>query len=50
MIMKIVGPRSWLLVLIVALSACSTDPPAIEANVYPAEYKKLIIEFSKKIN
>ena len=48
MIMKIVGPRSWLLVLIVALSACSTDPPAIEANVYPAEYKKLIIESLKK--
>jgi hypothetical protein len=43
MIMKIVEARSWLLPLIAVLSACSTDPPKIEANVFPADYKKLII-------
>ncbi len=48
MIMKIVEARSWLLPLIVALSACSTDPPKIEANVFPADYKKLIIESLKQ--
>jgi hypothetical protein len=48
MIMKIVGSRSWLLLLILVLSACSTDPAKIEANVFPAEYKKLIIESLKK--
>ncbi len=48
MIMRIVGPRSWSLLLIVALGACSTDPPTIEANVFPAEYKKLIVESLKK--
>ena len=48
MIMRMVGPRSWLLLLIVALGACSTDPPTIEANVFPAEYKKLIVESLKK--
>jgi hypothetical protein len=48
MIMKIVEARSWLLPLIVVLSACSTDPPKIEANVFPADYKKLIIESLKQ--
>ena len=48
MITKIAGPRSWLLVLIVVLSACSTDPAKIEANVFPTDYKKLIIESLKK--
>ena len=48
MIMRIVGSRSWLLLVVVALSACSTDPAKIEANVFPAEYKKLIIEILKK--
>jgi hypothetical protein len=48
MIMKIVEARSWCLPLIVALSACSTDPPKIEANVFPTDYKKLIIESLKQ--
>lgn len=48
MIMKIVEARSWLLPLIVVLSACSTDPPKIEANVFPTGYKKLIIESLKQ--
>ncbi|MBV9239699.1 MAG: hypothetical protein JOZ94_28005 [Xanthobacteraceae bacterium] len=48
MIMKIAGPQSWLLFLIVVLSACSTDPAKIEANVFPTDYKKLIIESLKK--
>jgi hypothetical protein len=48
MIMKIVEARSWLLPLIAVLSACSTDPPKIEANVFPADYKKLIIESLKQ--
>jgi hypothetical protein len=48
MIMKIVGSRSWLLLLILVLSACSTDSAKIEANVFPAEYKKLVIESLKK--
>jgi hypothetical protein len=48
MIMRIVGSRSWLLLVIVVLSACSTDPAKIEANVFPTEYKKLIIEILKK--
>ena len=33
----------WTLVLTHLLSACSSDPPKIEANVFPAEYKQLII-------
>ncbi|MBV8511089.1 MAG: hypothetical protein JO289_13075 [Xanthobacteraceae bacterium] len=48
MITKIAGPQSWLSVLIVVLSACSTDPAKIEANVFPTDYKKLIIESLKK--
>jgi hypothetical protein len=37
-----------LLILTPLLGACSTDPAKIEANVFPAEYKKLIIEILKK--
>jgi hypothetical protein len=37
-----------LMMLISLFSACSSDPAKIEANVFPAEYKKLIIESLKK--
>ena len=37
-----------LLILTPLFSACSTDPAKIEANVFPTEYKKLIIEILKK--
>jgi hypothetical protein len=30
------------------LSACYTDPATVEANLFPAEYKKIIIESLKK--
>jgi hypothetical protein len=36
-----------MLVLSLALGACSTDPPKIEANVFPADYKNLIIKSIK---
>jgi hypothetical protein len=37
-----------LLVLTPIFSACSSDPAKVEANVFPTEYKKLIIESLKK--
>jgi hypothetical protein len=37
-----------LLILTPLFSACSSDPAKIEANVFPTEYKKLIIEILKK--
>jgi len=37
-----------LLILTALLGACSSDPAKIEANVFPTEYKKLIIESLKK--
>ena len=37
-----------LLILTALLGACSSDPAKIEANFFPTEYKKLIIESLKK--
>ncbi len=37
----------WMSVLSLVLGACSTDPPKIEANVFPADYKNLIIKSVK---
>lgn len=37
-----------LLILTPLFSACSSDPAKIEANVFPTEYKKLIVEILKK--
>jgi hypothetical protein len=37
-----------LLALTPIFSACSSDPAKVEANVFPTEYKKLIIESLKK--
>jgi len=37
-----------LLILTALVGACSSDPAKVEANVFPTEYKKLIIESLKK--
>jgi hypothetical protein len=37
-----------LLILAPIFSACSSDPAKVEANVFPTEYKKLIVESLKK--
>ena len=37
----------WMLVLSLVVSACSSDPVKIEANIFPAEYKNLIIKSIK---
>jgi hypothetical protein len=37
-----------LLILTALFSGCASDPAKIEANVFPAEYKKQIIESLKK--
>jgi hypothetical protein len=48
MMRHVVRHCAGLSTLILFFSACSSDPAKVEANVFPVEYKKLIIESLKQ--